>query len=131
MIIEKVKEMNAENDWATPVLSERTSIPLSIKTRLGYDEIVIEEWSECLSQGKPEAISIHGRTLQQMYRGQADWEAIGLAAQRIRSKGILVLGNGDIKSLEEALAAIRTYGVDGVLIGRAALGQSMDLSTRQ
>ncbi len=73
-------------------------------------------------QGQPEAISIHGRTLQQMYRGQADWEAIGLAAQQIRKKDILVLGNGDIQSLEEALTAIRTYGVDGVLIGRAALG---------
>ncbi len=122
IIIEKVQEMNKENDWAPSVRSERTSIPLSVKTRLGYDEIVIEEWSECLTQGQPEAISIHGRTLQQMYRGQADWEAIGLAAQRIRHKGILVLGNGDIKSLEEALTAIRTYGVDGVLIGRAALG---------
>ena len=122
IIIEKVQEMNTENDWAPPAPSNRTSIPLSVKTRLGYDEVVIEEWSECLTQGKPEAISIHGRTLQQMYRGQADWEAIGLVAQRIRGQGILVLGNGDIKSLEEAMTAIRTYGVDGVLIGRAALG---------
>lgn len=121
-IIEKVKEMNAENAWVPPAYAERAPIPLSVKTRIGYDIVVIEEWSECLTQGKPEAISIHGRTLQQMYRGQADWEAIGLAAQQIRKKGILVLGNGDIKSLEDALDAIRTYGVDGVLIGRAALG---------
>jgi len=122
MIIEKVLEMNTENNWKPSPLSERTPIPLSVKTRLGYDEVVIEEWSDCLTQGKPEAISIHGRTLQQMYRGQADWEAIGLAVQRLRGKGILVLGNGDIRSLEEALTAIKTYGVDGILIGRAALG---------
>lgn len=121
-IIEKIYEMNKENQWETPLLSKRKPIPLSVKTRLGYDEIVIEEWSECLTQGKPEAISIHGRTLQQMYRGEADWESIGLAAERIRAKGILVLGNGDIQSLDNARTAIRTYGVDGALIGRAALG---------
>lgn len=121
-IVEKVQEMNVENHWEPPSSSERNPIPLSVKTRLGYDAVVIEEWSECLAKGKPEAISIHGRTLQQMYRGQADWEAIGLAAQLIREKDILVLGNGDIKSLNEALKAIRIYGVDGVLIGRAALG---------
>ena len=121
-IIEKVYEMNTENNWIPHTPSNRSPIPLSVKTRLGYDEVVIHEWSECLAEGKPEAISIHGRTLQQMYRGQADWEAIGLAAQQIRKKGILVLGNGDIKSLQEALNAIRIYGVDGVLIGRASLG---------
>ncbi|MGB0911258.1 MAG: tRNA dihydrouridine synthase [Nitrospirales bacterium] len=122
VIIEKVQEMNTDNAWTPPPPSHRTPLPLSVKTRLGYDTVVIEEWSECLMQGKPEAISIHGRTLQQMYRGQADWEAIGLATQQIRKKGILVLGNGDIQSLEEALTQIETYGVDGVLIGRAALG---------
>jgi len=84
--------------------------------------VVIEEWSDCLMQGQPEAISIHGRTLEQMYRGQADWEAIGLAAEGIKGKGIVVLGNGDVGSLQEALDRMTTYGVDGVLIGRAALG---------
>ena len=121
-IVEKVHEMNTENHWTPPSCANRKPIPLSVKTRIGYDQVIIEEWSECLMEGKPEAISIHGRTLQQMYRGEADWEAIGLAAQRIRRKGILVLGNGDVKSLEEALNRITTYGVDGVLIGRAALG---------
>ncbi|GJL57066.1 MAG: tRNA-dihydrouridine synthase [Nitrospirales bacterium] len=122
MIVEKVREMNIENGWTPSLISNRMPIPLSVKTRLGYDEVVIEEWSECLTQGRPVAISIHGRTLQQMYRGQADWEAIGLAAQRLRGTGIRILGNGDIRSLVEALTAIKTYGVDGILIGRAALG---------
>ncbi len=122
IVIEKVRDMNAEQGHQPPSLSERKAIPLSVKTRLGYDRIVIEEWSECLLQGQPEAISIHGRTLEQMYRGQADWEAIGLAAERMTGKGIVVLGNGDVSSLQEALDRITTYGVDGVLIGRAALG---------
>ena len=57
-----------------------------------------------------------------MYRGDADWEAIAEAAAQIRQRGILVLGNGDIGSLTEAIARIHASGVDGILIGRAALG---------
>lgn len=100
----------------------RQTIPLSVKTRIGFDSVVIDEWSDCLVQGKPELISIHGRTLKQMYRGSADWEAIQQAASRIRQHGILALGNGDIRSLTEAMERITTAQVDGVLIGRAALG---------
>ena len=95
---------------------------MTIKTRLGYDSNIINEWSNCLRQGSPEVISIHGRTLQQMYRGEADWEAITHAAEFIKHHGILVLGNGDIRSLNDAITRIRSSGVDGVLIGRAALG---------
>jgi len=102
--------------------SRRKTIPLSVKTRLGFDRNIIEEWSTCLIQGRPEVISIHGRTLSQMYRGQSDWEAIGLAASLIQPHSILVLGNGDIQSLGEALGRIRETGVNGVLIGRGALG---------
>ena len=105
-----------------PEAQERLSIPLSVKTRLGFDCNIIDEWSDCLIQGRPEAIAIHGRTLSQMYRGQSDWEAIAQAATRIRSHGILALGNGDIKSLAEAKQRIKDSGVNGVLIGRGALG---------
>ncbi|WNM61042.1 tRNA dihydrouridine synthase [Candidatus Nitrospira neomarina] len=100
----------------------RKAIPLSVKTRIGFDRNMIEEWSACLIQGRPEVISIHGRTLSQMYRGQSDWEAIALAANRIQPHGILVLGNGDIQSLGESAARIRESGVNGVLIGRGSLG---------
>ena len=100
----------------------RRVLPLTVKTRLGYDSVVINEWSDCLAQGQPEVISIHGRTLEQMYRGEADWEAIASAANIIKSHGILVLGNGDIRSLNEAANRIQTSGVDGILIGRAAQG---------
>ena len=96
--------------------------PLSVKTRLGYDSVIIKEWSACLAEGRPQVISIHGRTLKQMYRGDADWDAIAEAAAQIRQQGILVLGNGDIGSLNEGIARIHDSGVDGILIGRAALG---------
>ncbi|WP_447963773.1 tRNA dihydrouridine synthase [Nitrospira sp. Ecomares 2.1] len=102
--------------------SIRKTIPLSVKTRIGFDRNMIEEWSSCLIQGRPEVISIHGRTLSQMYRGQSDWEAIALAASRIQPHGILVMGNGDIQSLGESAVRIRGSGVNGVLIGRGSLG---------
>ncbi len=101
---------------------KRSLIPLSVKTRLGYDCNIINEWSDCLIQGRPEVIAIHGRTLSQMYRGRSNWEAIALATQRIRKHGIGVLGNGDIQTLQEATARIQESGVNGVLIGRGALG---------
>ena len=103
---------------ATP----RRVIPLSVKTRLGYDADIIEEWSDYLIQGSPEVISIHGRTLEQMYRGHSNWDSITHASAQIRAKGILVLGNGDISSLNHAAQRIREADVNGVLIGRAALG---------
>jgi tRNA-dihydrouridine synthase len=101
---------------------ERAPIPLSVKTRLGFDCNIIDEWSDCLIQGHPEVTSMHGRTLSQMYRGQSDWEAIAQAAARIRKHGILAIGNGDIKSLAEAHQRIQDSVVNGVLIGRGALG---------
>ena len=118
-IVEKVRMARAAQDHQPP---PRVALPLSVKTRLGYDSVIIKEWSACLAQGRPQVMSIHGRTLQQMYRGDADWEAIAEAAAQIREQGILVLGNGDIGSLNEAIARIRASGVDGILIGRAALG---------
>ena len=110
---------------AQPELADRkvrASIPLSVKTRLGFDCNIINEWSDCLIQGRPEVISLHGRTLSQMYRGQSDWEAIAQAALRIQNQGILAIGNGDIKNLSDAHQRIRASGVNGVLIGRGALG---------
>jgi len=118
-IIEKVRLTRATQDHSA---SPRLVLPLSVKTRLGYDSVIIREWSACLAQGRPEVISIHGRTLKQMYRGDADWDAIAEAAAHIRQQGILVLGNGDVGSVNEAIARIHASGVDGVLIGRAALG---------
>ncbi len=118
-IVEKVRMARAAQDHQpTP----RSALPLSVKTRLGYDSVIIKEWSACLAQGRPQVISIHGRTLKQMYRGNADWDAIAEATSQIREHGILVLGNGDIGSLNEAIARILASGVDGILIGRAALG---------
>lgn len=100
----------------------RRPIPLSVKTRIGYDAVMVEPWLEQLVAERPAAISLHGRTLKQMYRGSADWSAIARAARMVRGTGVLLFGNGDIQSLHEAAARVRETGVDGVLVGRAVLG---------
>jgi tRNA-dihydrouridine synthase len=115
-----VNRMNARRGHAAA--SVRSGIPLSVKTRLGYDEVIVERWMEHLLIESPAVISLHGRTLQQMYKGAADWAAIGRAAQVVRGSGTLLFGNGDVQTLSEAVRRVRETGVDGVLVGRAALG---------
>jgi len=100
----------------------RTAIPVSVKTRLGYGRVVIDDWIPCLLSEGPAAITLHGRTLAQNYSVESDWEAISRAADIARGSGTRVLGNGDLRSANMAARRIRESGVHGVLIGRAALG---------
>src|SRR5262249_32455844 len=100
----------------------RRTIPVSVKTRLGYDRVVIDDWIPFLLSESPAAIALHGRTLAQQYRGEADWKAIGRAAEIVRGTGTILLGNGDIRSAGTAVRRIRETGVDGVLLGRIAIG---------
>lgn len=104
------------------IVSKHRTLPVSIKTRIGFDDVVIEEWIKHLLETEPVNISIHGRTLKQMYSGSADWEMIAKAAKIARQSHTTVLGNGDIKDLNDANLKIKQYGVDGILIGRAAFG---------
>lgn len=100
-----------------------TKLPVSVKTRIGvssYSEM--EEWIQALCEVRPANISLHGRTLKQLYQGSADWEAIGRAAEIVHKNGLHILGNGDVNSLSDAAEKVERYGVDGVLIGRAAEG---------
>jgi tRNA-dihydrouridine synthase len=83
---------------------------------------VITDWVQELLELEPHVISIHGRTLAQHYKGDANWEAIAAAAEIVRKTDTLILGNGDIHNLYQAAQRIRTSGVHGVLIGRASFG---------
>jgi nifR3 family TIM-barrel protein len=96
--------------------------PVSIKTRVGYDTPDINNWIATLLEMQPSAIALHGRTLTQHYGGEASWELIARAADLTRDTTTLLLGNGDIRSHEDALQKIQTYRTDGVLIGRATFG---------
>ena len=100
----------------------RRLLPLSIKTRLGFDCSVVEGWVEHLLETGPAAITLHGRTLQQMYRGAADWSAIAAAAKVAQGTETLILGNGDLHTLVDAARRIAESRVQGVLVGRGTLG---------
>lgn len=100
----------------------KKNIPVSVKTRIGYENITTEQWISSLLEAQPALISLHGRTFRQLYTGEANWEEIGKAAILSKKTGVLLLGNGDIKSIADAYQKIKTYNTDGALIGRSAFG---------
>ena len=107
----------------TSAVVKSTSLPVTVKTRLGWDDATrnIEEVAERLQDVGIQALAIHGRTRTQMYKGEADWTLIGKVKNNPRIT-IPIFGNGDIDSPEKALAYKNRYGVDGIMIGRAAIG---------
>lgn len=107
----------------TKAVVRSTSLPVTVKTRLGWDEEHknIEEVAERLQDVGIQALSIHGRTRVQMYKGEADWSLIAKVKNNPRIH-IPIFGNGDIDSPEKALEYKNRYGVDGIMIGRAAIG---------
>jgi tRNA-dihydrouridine synthase len=117
--IDIVNRLNAlRNHAPAPV---RSAIPLSVKTRLGYDEVIVERWIEHLLR-IPRRDFLAWTNLAANAQGEADWAAIGRAAHLVRGSGTLLFGNGDVQSLSELVRRVRETGVDGVLVGRAALG---------
>ena len=107
----------------TSEMVKRTSLPITVKTRLGWDEntIKIVEVAERLQDVGAKAIAIHGRTRSQMYKGKADWTLISKVKNNQRMK-IPVFGNGDVDSPEKARIMRDEYGLDGAMIGRASIG---------
>jgi nifR3 family TIM-barrel protein len=107
----------------TEACVKATTLPVTVKTRLGWDEqtINIEEVAERLQDAGVQALTIHGRTRAQLYKGEADWRLIGKVKNNPRIT-IPVFGNGDIDSPQKALAYKNRYDVDGIMIGRAAIG---------
>lgn len=114
--IPKMVEMTKE-------IVKQTHLPVTVKTRLGWDDHTkyIVDVAERLQDVGIEAISIHGRTRKQMYKGEADWTLISEVKNNPRMK-IPVFGNGDVSSPEKAVEYKNRYGVDGIMIGRAAIG---------
>ncbi|MEL6924343.1 MAG: tRNA dihydrouridine synthase DusB [Bacteroidota bacterium] len=107
----------------TDAVVRSTKLPVTVKTRLGWDENTkyIEEVAERLQDVGIKALSIHGRTRKQMYKGEADWTLIGKIKENPRVK-IPIFGNGDIDSPQKAKLYRERYGVDGIMIGRASIG---------
>ena len=107
----------------TDSMVKRSHLPVTVKTRLAYssDTMPVTDFCEALQDTGIAALSIHGRTKTQMYSGNADWTMIGAVKNNPRMH-IPIFGNGDITTAAEAVEAHRRYGVDGILIGRGAIG---------
>ncbi len=114
--IPKMHEMTAE-------IVKQVELPVTVKTRLGWDDNSIEivEVAKRLQEAGIKALTIHGRTRQQMYKGEADWTMIA-AVKNDPEIEIPIFGNGDIDSPEKAVEYKEKYKVDGIMIGRAAIG---------
>ncbi len=99
-------------------------LPVSVKTRIGYSQNTVSEWVKHLLDTEPSAITIHGRTKKQKSKVPADWQAIAEAVKvRDGEKSqSLIIGNGDIKSLNDGLQKAKETGVDGIMVGRGAFG---------
>ena len=111
---------------------EGTNIPVSVKTRLGYNENQITEWIVPLLQENIAVLTIHFRTKKEMYRSPAQWD---LAKEIVRLRNLyspetLIIGNGDVKSLTQAHELIKESGIDGIMIGRATVGNPWFFSNR-
>ena len=108
-------------------------IPVSIKTRLGYDKIQVKEWIGALLEEKPAVLTIHLRTKKELYFGPAHWE---LAKEIVKlrneiSPKTLLLGNGDVKTLVEAKQKVKESGFDGIMVGRAVVGDPWFFSEKK
>jgi nifR3 family TIM-barrel protein len=108
----------------TKAIVETVTLPVTVKTRLGWDDNSknIVEIAERLQDVGIKALTIHGRTRAQLYRGNADWTLIGNVKSNPRMK-IPIIGNGDIVTPQSALEAFNNFGIDGIMIGRAAVGR--------
>lgn len=114
-IIERIEELQPEEP-------ERKELPVSVKTRIGFEKPVTEEWMKHLLEVRPANITLHGRTLRQMYLGKADWDEIAKAAKLCHENDMTLIGNGDVENLADSFRRIKEFGVDGVLVGRATFG---------
>jgi tRNA-dihydrouridine synthase len=112
----KLKEFNAE----------RKLIPVSVKTRIGYDKPITKEWISNIASANPEWLTVHGRTLKQLYTGEADWNELKIA---VESTTLPVIVNGDIKNAEDYRKVMDLTNAFGAFIGRASYGNPWVFNT--
>jgi nifR3 family TIM-barrel protein len=124
-------EVERRHQLLSPPYQNLKEVPVSVKTRVGYDQKIAESWIATLLEVEPVAIALHGRTLKQQYSGFADWDEIGKAVAVAASTPTLILGNGDVKTKEDALQKVAIYGVDGVLMGKGSFGNPAIFKTEE
>lgn len=98
------------------------NIPISVKTRIGYNKVEIEEWTKHLLEAEPAVITFHFRTRKEMSKVPAHWELANIPVELAKGTGTLIFGNGDVKDIEDARRKASEYGLDGIMLGRAIYG---------
>lgn len=118
-----IKEKGLVGEIVDAVRSESGNLPVSVKTRLGYDSVDVEGWIGFLLEKDLDLITVHGRVSKQGYGDPASWEDIGRCVKLRNSMGspTLILGNGDIKSYGDGVQRVADYGLDGFMVGRGIL----------
>ena len=94
------------------------SISVSVKTRIGYNSIITEEWISKIIEAEPDAIIVHGRTMKEASKVPAHWDEIEKAGKLCREAGIPIIGNGDVMSYVEGIEKAKQYNLDGIMVGR-------------
>ena len=117
-----IKEPHKAQEIIQATIAGAGTLPVSVKTRIGYGKIQSEEWVTHLLEAHPAAITFHLRTKAEMSQVPAHWEEMPHIVELARGTGVLILGNGDIKSIEQAEQVCTESGCDGVMIGRAIFG---------
>ncbi len=97
-------------------------IPVSVKTRIGYNKNEVESWIPAILSAKPDVVIVHGRTRKEMSKVSADWNSIARAVELAKESGVVVIGNGDVTNIQDGLEKACESGVDGVMVGRAIFG---------
>ena len=119
--------------YRTKLVLRTSPMPVSVKTRIGYNTEVLDKWLPALLSANPAAITLHLRTRKQMSLVPADWEQMKKAVE-IRNRinpNVLLIGNGDVRDLDDARAKAEEYGADGVMIGRGMFGNPWVFTNRQ
>ncbi len=101
---------------------EGSGLPVSVKTRIGYNTLEIDSWIPALIEAKPTLLTVHLRTRKEMSKVPAHWELMPEVKKIVDGSGVLLLGNGDVESLADARAKVAAYDIDGVMLGRAIYG---------
>ena len=130
-VLSAIKKIDSRNHRLGVKKKSTRPVGLSVKTRLGIKEPLIKDWLGFLVSLPLDAITVHGRTLAQKHSGLVDWPALSLAAKIAHQQDKIFLGNGSVGSLAEAKIITKQYGLDGVLIGRGAIGNPGIFSNRK
>lgn len=119
---QKTLDVIKKNKKYSQINRSKNKPTISVKTRLGITHSIIEDWAKLLLDQDLDFLTVHGRTLKQAYAGQADWSEIQKVVNLVKNTKTKIFGNGDIQNKSQGIEFCQKYGVDGVLIGRAAGG---------